>query len=145
MPKFDAGSLAEALEFDFTGAGVNAKGTIPEPSDEKIGQYLDEVAKAFGRIRETSGLADIDPNDPAAMLAALEKIDAEEFIKVLDEVAAAAGRLCGGTPSVAQIRKLPLRVRQHFFAYLQREIVNPEAGPGAGTPGQKTPLRAVGG
>jgi hypothetical protein len=145
MPKFDAAKLAEALEFDFRGAGVDAHGTIPEPSDKLIGAYLDEVVAAFSKIKETSGIADVSPEDPAAMLAALDKVDSEQFLKVLDEVSVAAAKLCGGTPSLTQIRKLPLRVRQHFFAYLQREIVNPEAGPGAGTPGQPTPLRAVSG
>ena len=145
MPKFDAGALAEALEFDFRGAGVEAHGTIPEPTDARIGTYLDEVKGAFAKLGDFAGLANINPEDPAAMMAALEKIDAGQFISVLDDVSKAAAKLCGGTPTLAQIRSLPLRVRQHFFNYLYSEIVNPEGGPGAGNVVAMSPRSAAAG
>jgi hypothetical protein len=145
MPKFDAGQLAESLEFDFRGAGVDAHGTIPEPSDKQIGTYLDEVATAFKKIGEVAGLANLNTGDPQAMLAALEKIDATQFVAVLDDISKAAAKLCGGTPSLVQIRALPLRVRQHFFRYLQEEIVRPEAAPGAGNVVAITQPRAAAG
>lgn len=132
MPKFDAGALAEALEFDFRGAGVEAHGTIPEPTDKLIGAYLDEVKAAFTKLSGVTELADIDPNDTGAIMRAMEKVDASQFVSVIDEISQAAARLCGGTPNLTQIRKLPLRVRQHFFSYLYTEIVSPEGGPGAG-------------
>lgn len=135
MPKFDAGALASQLEFDFTGAGVDAKGIIPEPSDKLIGEYLDDIVESFQKLAKLGDLASLDPTDPQALTAAMQAINGKEFVAALDDVAKAAAKLCGGTPSLAQIRKLPLRIRQHFFAYLQREVVNPEAGPGAGTPG----------
>lgn len=135
MPKFDAGALASQLEFDFTAAGVDAKGVIPEPSDKMIGQYLDDIVESFQKLAKLGDLASLDPTQPEALAAAMQAINGKEFIAALDEVAKAAAKLCGGTPSLSQIRALPLRVRQHFFAYLQREVVNPEAGPGAGTPG----------
>jgi hypothetical protein len=100
MPKFDAGKLAESLEFDFTEAGVDAKGVIPEPSDKAIGEYLDDIVAASRKIATLGGLASLDPNDPEMMAAALQAIDGKQFVAALDEIA------------------------------------NPEAGPGAGTPGR---------
>lgn len=133
MPKFEVAGLAEPLEYDFTAAGVDAKGTIPEPSDAMIGKYLSDVKAAFMKLGQVANFAALDTEDPAAMMKALENVDPAEFVSVLDEVSKAAASLCGGKPSLAQIRKLPLRVRRHFFAYLQEEIVNPEAAPGGGS------------
>lgn len=132
MPTFDAGKYAEALDFDFRKAGVDAHGTIPEPTDTMIGAYLEAVKKAFTGL---APLRDIEAGkmSEAAMLQALEKVDADEFVRVMDELSQAAAALCGGTPTLEQIRRLPLRVRQHFFYYLQSEVANPEVEPGDGT------------
>ena len=146
MPKFDAGSFAEDLEYDFTKAGVpGAAGTIPEPTDKQIGQWLTDVQAAATKLRTAAGITEIDPDNPVALLAAMEAINADQFVAVLDDLSKAAAALCGGKPSVTQIRRLPLRVRQHFFAYLQTEVVNPEAGPGGGNVVALTaPSRAAG-
>lgn len=145
MPTFDAGLVADPLDYDFTRAGVNAKGTIKEPTDKAIGKYLNDVKTVMTELSKIMGYTDVDTEDPAALIEALDQLDPEVFVKQIDGMAKAAADLCGGHPTLTEIRALPLRVRKHFFVWLQNEVVNPEAGPGAGT-AVVTPIpRAVAG
>jgi hypothetical protein len=55
------------------------------------------------------------------------------------DIAGIFARLCQGKPDQETLLKLPLRVRVAYYGWLQGQVVSPEAGPGAGTPG----LRAL--
>ena len=135
MPTFDAGTLAEALDWDFTKAGVKAHGTVPEPSDRMIGDFLDglktlyEKARADGLTGE--GIAGADR--PADMLDALTAVTGDKFVTFMADVAGLFAALCSDKPDQVTLLKLPLRVRTGFYAWIQGEVVSPEAGPGAGT------------
>ena len=65
-----------------------------------------------------------------------------EFAGLLGDMAVIFSELCSGKPTAAQINALPVRVRTIFFAWLQGEVMSPEAVTGAGQT-QVTPLRSA--
>jgi hypothetical protein len=134
MPKFDAGDVVEDLAWDFTRAGVKAKGIVPEPSDAAIGQFLDDLKTLYSDAK-ASGL-DLDlPADatPDEMMTAIASVTGEAFVAFMAKLAELFATLCSGQPSTEQLLALPMRVRVKFYGWLQSEVVNPEAGTGAGT------------
>lgn len=140
MPGFVAQGVVEALDFDFN-PYVKAKGTIPEPTDNQIAHFLREIKAIFSEAR--SGLPeDIDPADASSVLAAIDNLDLEAQIASLGKMAQAYAELCSDTPSAAQIMALPMRVRAIFFAWLQEQVMAPEAVTGGGQ-AQVTPLRGA--
>jgi hypothetical protein len=145
MPKFDAGAVVEPLDYDFTTVRgytrKSAKGTITEPSDEKIAAFiasLRDMMQEAGSIVGDGG----DITNPATFLGQLDSYDPEKLLGVFRGLASAYSTLCSGSPSVEEIIDLPLRVRVRFFAWLQQEVVSPEVGPGAGT-AAVIPLRSA--
>jgi|SRR5215469_2963438 len=132
MPAFDAGTVVEALDWDFTKAGVKAKGTVPEPSDKKIGQFLDGLKKLYEDAQKSGLAVEGDDLSPSQMVEALNSLTGEAFEKFMADTAALFAQLCSDRPSTEQLLGLPLRVRAHFYAWLQTEVINPEAGTGGG-------------
>jgi hypothetical protein len=134
MPTFDAGDVVESLDWDFRKAGVKAHGTIPEPTDAAIGRFLDGLKKLYIEAQK-SVPADGLPEDatPDQMLDALAQLTGDVFVKFMADTAGLFAELCSNKPSKEQLLELPLRVRVKFFAWVQMEVVNPEAGTGGGT------------
>jgi len=135
MPTFDASTVVEALDWDFHAAGVKAKGTIPEPSDAAIGKFLDDVKTLYTKA-QGSGLAiEIDRAEltPSQMLDALSSVTGEAYVTFMADLAEIFAELCSGKPTKANLLALPMRVRVKFYAWVQEEVVSPEAGTGAGT------------
>ncbi len=136
MPKFDAGAVVEPLDYDFTTvrgySRKSAKGTITEPSDEKIAAFLTSLRDTMKEAGTIVGNGVGDVTDPTAFFGQLDSYDPEKLLGVFRGLATAYAALCSGHPSAEEIMDLPLRVRVKFFAWLQEEVVSPEAGPGAG-------------
>jgi hypothetical protein len=134
MPSFDAGAVVEPLNWDFT-AFKAGKGTVPEPSDEKIAAFM----KATMALAQTEGeagaglaaLADAG-EDPEKMLTAIAALP-EDVLSGAKALIPAYAALCSGCPSAVQLGKLPPRVRYAFFTWLAGEL-RPEASAGAGKP-----------
>jgi hypothetical protein len=132
MPKFDAADVVESLEWDFTAAGVKAKGVTPEPSDTQIGAFLDGLKKLFEASKDMIS-AELENPTPEQMLEAMSQVTGDAFVKLMADTAGLFADLCSGSPSKDQLLALPMRIRVHFFGYVQGEVVNPEVGTGAGT------------
>lgn len=132
MAGFDASGVVEPLDYNFM-PYIQAKGTTPEPSDARIEAFvkgLQEITKKYqGRLE----LPEDAQRNPEALFAAMDNLDASAITEVAEEMAALYAELCSDQPSAHEIQSLPLRVRSKFFQYLQREVINPEADPGAGT------------
>lgn len=147
MPKFDASAVADPLEYDFTTVKgykyKSAHGVIPEPTDDQIAAFIDEIRgmmKDAGSI--TGADTDMDITNPAAFFGQLDSYDPQKFLGVFQGVTRAYANLCSGHPSADQISALPLRIRVRFFAWVMEEVVSPEAGTGAGL-AVVTPLRSA--
>jgi len=134
MPTFDSSTVTvEDLAWDLHGFGVKAKGTIPEPSDGAIGKFLDDLKTLYAKAQGTGLDADLPENATAAqMMDALAGITGETFVAFMADLAGIFAELCGDKPTKANLLALPMRVRVKFYEWVQQEVVNPEAGPGAG-------------
>jgi hypothetical protein len=145
MAKFGPGLVvAEALDWDFTELGVAASGTIPEPTDQKIGDFLDGLKQLYTETQESLPTL---PADASAeqMLEALSQVTGKQFVKLMADVAGLFAKLCTSQPSKSQLLALPMRYRVHFYAWVQDEVVNPEAGTGAGAAVVRMPQSAAAG
>lgn len=143
MPKFNAADVVESLEWDFTAAGVKAKGVVPEPSDRLIGDFLDGLKRLFEESKDMLPAGADEANLTAEqMLEAMSAVTGDAFVELMDKTAGLFAQLCSGCPDKAQLLALPMRVRVQFYGWLQGEVVNPEVGTGAGT-AQVKPLRSA--
>lgn len=147
MPQFDAAAIVEPIHVRLM-PYADFDDDIREPSDKQLGEFLSALQKLMGG----GGLAAmgisggfIDTADPDAMLKAVEDLEPARFVEVMDDLAGMHARLCSGKPSKAQILAVPVRRRFALFAYLQGEVMSPEAAPGGGN-AQVTvlPSRAAG-
>jgi hypothetical protein len=143
LPAFSAESVVEALDYSFK-PYTDAKGTIREPTDKLIASFLTGIKKVV-KESEDKLPKTVDPDDPSSVMDALEDLDPEDMVSLMDKMAGLYANLCSGDPSKTQIKALPMRVRQQFFQWLQTEVMSPEAGPGAGRALTGSPLRAVAG
>jgi hypothetical protein len=137
MPAFDAGAAVESLDWDFSTSKIRdlakAKGTVPEPTDAAIGRFLDGLKALYTQV-QSLGVGQL-PTDaaPEEMLAALSSLTGDKFVTFMADTAELFATLCSSQPSKDELLLLPLRARIKFYAWIQSEVVNPEAGTGAGT------------
>lgn len=147
MAKFVAAGVVDPLEWTFE-PHVQAHGVISEPTDDQIADFFKEIRKITAEARkhvEATGKAvdDLaDADDPSEAIAALD--DTEVVLGMHQRLAQVYADLCSGDPSQEQILKLPMRIRTIFYAWLQREVMTPEAVPAAGN-SQVTTLRSAAG
>lgn len=99
---FDASKVArpEALSYDFTAVGVDAKGEIPEPTQ---GQ-LDDFQSVF------KGLTGLDLTDTD-----MAKVPDLAGVPALSAMVA---DLCSGCPTEGDLRALPASVFDAFWSYI---------------------------
>jgi hypothetical protein len=136
MAGFNAATVVEALDYTFEPFVPGCHGTIKEPSDEQIAEFMDAMKALFAEGSQ-AGLKELKRDsqgtpDPEAMLAGLDALSPADTVAMMKKMNAIFAALCSGKPTAIQIGKLPLRRRAAFFAWLQREVVSPEAGTGAG-------------
>jgi hypothetical protein len=138
MAGFDAGAVVTPLDFTFE-PYTKTKGRIAEPTDEQISQFMADIKKVMTAAKNEIDF-EVDTTDVEAVMAAIDKFEPDKVKTMMAAMAEAYSALCSGHPTVKQLLEAPLRVRALFYAWLQNEVVNPEAGPGAGT-AVVTPLK----
>lgn len=115
---FVAHEAVEPLDYDFSGfvTGSDAKGTVPEPSQQAMAGYRKAVLSVINEYKDVS---DADPSDMSgeALEALTER--AEELEKRMDELTA---KLCKNTPSVEVLAQLPWRHKVLFSKWLQEQF-----------------------
>lgn len=131
MAGFDAGHVVNPLDYDFR-PFEKAKGVIKEPTDDQITEFLSGMKKVFDDVKGDLPEGAV-PDDPVAMLAAMDGLEPDIIKKALGQMSQVYAELCSGKPSAAEIQALPLRIRSKFFEWLAGEVMSPEAVPGAGT------------
>ena len=129
---FNASEQVEPLEYDFTYFGTanppisvlaNAKGEIPEPSDQAVTTMQRKLTAATKRFLPDN----IDPNNQVAMNQAMAQIPEDAFSRAEQEILDAIAELCNGSPTREQLAALPYRHKRKFIAWLQRQLMNPES------------------
>jgi hypothetical protein len=163
MAAFNAASIVEPLDYDFTGMALapnnirelaDVRGVIPEPSSVQVRRFMQASARELQRIQreaaDAAGKAGQGTGEPAedaegadADIGAGDVADAIELLAGADERAGEAARkrdaanvskLCSGEISAETLMKLPFRIYRGFGKWLWEEITDPEAVTGAGKP-----------
>lgn len=140
MPSFVAGSVVDPLDYDFT-AFNGSKGVIAEPTDVQVGDFMAGLRDLVKEAKSMLGEADPSMSDVTVtdLMVALDQLDSEAFQDFARKMGRLHAGLCGAQPTYEDIMAVPVRIRNLFFAWLQREVMNPEVRSSGGkTP---TPLR----
>lgn len=143
MAGFDAANVVEPLDYTLR-PHVDKSGTIREPNDRQIADYLagyQKLVKDYRGQLPDELVAGGNP-DIGAVLDAAADLDTEIVVRLNAEVAALVSALCSGDPSKDDILGLPPRIRGMFLAWVQKEVMSPEAAPGGGNAQGRT-LRSV--
>jgi hypothetical protein len=132
LAAFDSGKVVEALDYSFEKhLGKGHKGTVREPNDRQIGDYLTAVKKLIESYKEKIP-TDVDTSNPAELVLALDSLNPEEVIDFNEKMAGIYAALCSGEPSRDELLGLPMRIRTVFYGWLQQEVMSPEAVPAGG-------------
>lgn len=164
MAVFNAGTILESLDYDFTAlAGspnnicglAEAKGTIREPTSLQVQAFMQASAREMQRLRREARAAVADSEsaaddgtaagngtgEPAGdgdvtdeQLAVLADADAKRGSAARRREAAMYSKLCSGEPSADVLLLLPHRIMAEFGRWLVKEVMDPEAVTGAGSP-----------
>jgi hypothetical protein len=146
MAGFDSGAVVEPLDYTFEAHIKGCKGTIAEPTDQQLADYLAGLKKLVkeyqgqlpdGLIQGESNVTDL--------MSAVDDLEPDIIVKFHDGIAGLFAGLCSGDPDKATLLKLPIRIRSVFYAWLQQEVMSPEAAPGAGIAQVVTMPRAAAG
>jgi hypothetical protein len=156
LPKFNAATVVEALEWTFEPL-LKAKGVIKEPTDDQIVKFLTDVKELVTRLHEEARQraasaaeapgtdlvpAGAESRNPADLVDAIEELDPAVVGEFHQELAGIFAELCSDDPSREVLLQLPMRIRVIFYSWLRQEVMNPEAAPGAGN-AQVTTLRSA--
>jgi hypothetical protein len=138
MAGFTAAGIVEPLDYDFTAIPGFAefKGTIKEPSQPQVATYLKAARDEVKRITDSVNSADDgDASGGTGVVAMLADMSfrAESLgPEALKRQAQFISALCSGSPSAAQLQKIPHRFMVAFVQWLSKEVLDPEAAAGAG-------------
>lgn len=125
MVQFNAANAVEPLDYNFS-PFVEAKGTVPEPTDEQVADFYanlgNQLENALGKER-TEGVDLTDPQQVGKLFMSLTADDHRSMYEALLKLHAA---VCSNQPTEDDLRALPFRLRQSFYGMLQ-EWLRPEA------------------
>jgi hypothetical protein len=161
MAGFDAGSIVEPMNWDFSKFG-GGSGTVPEPSDAEVERFLKKYQVLVTQTLRTAELNAAQQLDDAISKAAgtdesrlltlqesisvMSQIDSGELASSSDAVDALVdlfASICKGSPSKEQLMSLPHRIRAAFYGWLMGQLTNPDFSAAADT--KSSPVHANGG
>lgn len=125
MPKFDAGSAVEPLEYDFS-AYDGPVGITPEPSDHSFQKFAAKQSRLMidaDKIEKDMTKAE---KDDALDEKALDGFQ-ERSQKLSDQMSVIIAELCQDKPSKADVDLLPYRVKMAYTTHLMKQF-SPEGG-----------------
>jgi hypothetical protein len=121
MPGFDAGTIVEPMDYDFTKFG-GRKAVIPEPGEEVVKQMykeMDELIKSIASEFVTL------PENPSAqdLVESLNQLTmSESYAPMLQGMTEIYSRLCANSPSVDELQLIPPRIRALFFQWVAKQM-----------------------
>lgn len=121
MPGFDAGTIVEPLDYDFTKFG-GRKATIPEPSEDAVVKMYAEMDVL---VKEIAGSFVQLPENPSAqdLVESLNQLTmSESYAPMLSGMTRIYAELCSQTPSADELGQLPPRIRALFFQWMAKQM-----------------------
>ncbi len=128
MPRFDAGSALEALEYDFSTAD-NPKGpagTVPEPTTAQVTRFYDDLTTGIREVFPPERFEGFDVSTRVGTRRFLESLDYDDSLAVHQHTMSVFAAVCSDKPSVADQETLPWRLLQRWHKAVQ-EWLRPEA------------------
>lgn len=121
MPGFDAGSIVEPLDYNFTKFG-GKRGVIPEPDDKRIAKlYADQESLTKEIVGEHVKLP-VNPGPQDIAEALMQSTMSETYLPMLDGMTHVYAEFCQSSPSEDELRMLPPRIRTLFFQWIIKNI-----------------------
>ena len=114
--------VLELLEYDFTGFPSNSggqcsgKGIVPEPTQTHLETYATALQDLFGLNKD-------DDKDEVEEKIEKTATSSEEKSNRLLEL---TSDLCQQTPSAAELKELPPRIRNAFMKWVYKELSDPK-------------------
>lgn len=126
MSKFNAADAAEPLEYDLAPYAPDAKGTVPEPTDDQVAEFYARLGKQFENALGAERLEGVDMTDPVDVAGVYMTLDADDHRKMYQALLDLHADVCSGSPSREAIEALPFRLRRAFYTAVQGWL-RPEA------------------
>lgn len=124
MPSFDASSIVEPLDYDFTKFG-GRKAEIPEPSQETLVAFYAEMDEL---LKSVAGAFVELPKNPSAqdLVESLNQLTMHEsYEPMLNGMTKLYAGVCANSPSEEELMMLPPRIRALFFQWFTK-MMRPE-------------------
>lgn len=121
MPSFNAGTVVEPLEYDFTRFG-GRKSEIPEPSDDQVLKMYSEMDTL---VKSLAGEFVDLPKNPSAqdLVESLNQLTmSESYGPMLEGMTQIYSDLCSNAPTVEELNQLPPRIRTLFFQWMAKQM-----------------------
>jgi hypothetical protein len=131
MAGFKAEEVLDSLDWDFSPYG--GSGLIPEPSDLQIKNFQAALKGIFGpALVEQAKLK--EQGIPTSEQIQEQLNAADDGSEQIKELIRAVAAVCSDQPNVAELTKLPYRLKRHFAGWVVGTFLNPEAGTPATNP-----------
>lgn len=121
MPSFNASTVVEPLDYDFTKFG-GRKAEIPEPSDAQVLKMYSEMDAL---VKSLAGEFVELPKNPSAqdLVESLNQLTmSESYGPMLEGMTAIYSDLCSNSPTVEELNQLPPRIRTLFFQWVAKQM-----------------------
>lgn len=117
MATFNAETAGvEPMVYDFTAWGVDAKGTIPEPSNQMMETFQRRSAETMQKASLVESAMGDNPTEEQVARAL------EEARKLSESMDKNIAKLCQNQPSAEQCAALPFRIKQAFNEWLMAQF-----------------------
>lgn len=118
MTKFDAATAVEPLEYNFA-PYHDAKGTVPEPTDDQVAAFYGDLGKQFEKSLGAERLEGVDVTDPLDVAKLFMSLDGDDHRAMYHQLLELHVAVCSGEPSREAIEALPFRLRRAWYGMVQ--------------------------
>lgn len=118
MTSFKASDALEPLEYDFK-PYADAKGTVPEPTDDQVARFYADQARNLESALGEERLADVDMEDPVAVGRLLQSLNADDYGAMYDQLLDTHAAVCSDQPTREEVAALPFRLRRAWYGMVQ--------------------------
>lgn len=123
---FDASKAVKPLNYDFKPYDPEAKGSVPEPTDDQVAEFYGHLAQQLERALGAERVAGVDLTDPVEVGGLFLSLDADDNRKVFEDLLDLHAAVCSDQPNREQIAALPFRLRRAWYGMVQGWL-RPEA------------------
>lgn len=98
---------------------ADAKGSVPEPSDELVRAFYAGLGNALEGALGKDRLEGIDLTEPDEVRKLMGQLTEDDLKAMQGQMLDLHAAVCDGSPSREELEALPYRLKQHFYGMLQ--------------------------